>query len=933
MTKKFYQLTLEEFDNLLRRFEFQRRILSVHLHHTWRPNKSQFAGINSLESIWRYHTGQNRLGDIAAQLYLAPDGSIWTGRSWNWAPASVRGNNGSPAAGPFMISLVGDFDRGADTLEAEQRAALVGVVARLQQKCGLPAESLLFHGDLTGGASSCPGSSLNYQHILEQLQGERDSLSQQQSQGLGAWASQGSEYRDPRLEQILWEWSMEPPGLSEEESAEHDEAGLTPQQERIMTGQDGATQRAPAGRGGGDDELTPEMLAELRPHVINLNQGRFSEEGLFRTSQADVDAIFDDHLEAALARAQTEVDPANRKLRLLIWAHGGLIPEKAGLTIAALQVAWWKQNKVYPVFFVWETGFCDALKLILSGARAPAGREIPRDLWDYTTDPAIEAVARTLGGAKIWGAMKRSARLASGDGGGAAYAAQRLAQFCARHPDQVVLHAAGHSAGSIFHAHFLPVAFDLGVPSFTSLSFLAPALRVDEFKERLMPLVGEKIQRLVMYTMKRDWEEHDNVATVYRKSLLCLIYWALEPERKEPIVGLESSARSDDDLVGFFGLKGTPAPHAEVVWSKTLAQTGRSASTSASHGGFDNDRPTMNSVLRRIVDRDDIIDFPESAMGRGLGDIWDKAPELPPEFSRLFAWTKLAGPPPTPPSPEETAGPGEAAPSTGTGARKALCIGINKYPAAPLSGCVTDALSWGGYFQGQGYQVSYLKDEEATRGAILDNLERMIVGSKAGDRVLFQYSGHGTELDDIDGDEQTGTGTNGPKDEALCPYDYASGAFVIDDDIAEVFAKIPPEVSVTCFIDCCHSGTITRFMVGGTAGTGASLVPRFIVASPEMNQSHRQFRSAIGVRGLTPGRRPENMRQVVYSACRDSEVAYESNGQGEFTVRALQVLRRGVAGLSYEAVLSRVVAAFGPNPRQHPELDCNPAVKGAPLVM
>ena len=152
-------------------------------------------------------------------------------------------------------------------------------------------------------------------------------------------------------------------------------------------------------------------------------------------------------------------------LHIVLWAHGGLINEAAGLAIAQQQVRWWLDNRVYPIFFVWETGFLDALQQIMSGTRG-----LPRapDIWDVTTDLAVEAAARGGGIGKIWGAMKRSAELAAAPEGGARYVAKKLAAFCQARPQfgnpRVVLHAVGHSAGSIFHSHFLPAAFDEGVP-------------------------------------------------------------------------------------------------------------------------------------------------------------------------------------------------------------------------------------------------------------------------------------------------------------------------------------------------------------------------------------------------------------------------------------------------------------------------------------
>jgi hypothetical protein len=72
------------------------------MHHTWRPNHSQFNGFSTIESMWEYHTETKGWSDIAQHISIAPDGSIWTGRSWDQAPASARGFNGNATVGPFM---------------------------------------------------------------------------------------------------------------------------------------------------------------------------------------------------------------------------------------------------------------------------------------------------------------------------------------------------------------------------------------------------------------------------------------------------------------------------------------------------------------------------------------------------------------------------------------------------------------------------------------------------------------------------------------------------------------------------------------------------------------------------------------------------------------------------------------------------------------
>ena len=467
------------------------------------------------------------------------------------------------------------------------------------------------------------------------------------------------------------------------------------------------------------------------------------------------------------------------------------------------------------------------------------------------------------------------------------------------------------------------------------MSLLAPAITVDGFRERLENLLGNKVRKTTLFTMAKDWERADNCASVYRKSLLYLLHYALERKRETPILGLEVSLRDDPGLRAIFGLGASSSTvGGDIVFSKTASTTGPSASTSTSHGGFDNDAPTMEAVLRRIINQRTgalAADFPDAARGSrsfptAVG-LWVLSPEL---RDRLQDVDLSITPAPASGVPGPSAKPNSAAAtatatSGGGSGRRAMCIGINAYPAAPLAGCVADAAAWARSLTLLGFdQPIMLTDGRATRSAILEALTRLLRTSRAGDTVVLQYSGHGTQLNDLDGDEDDSY------DEAICPYDYATGAFIIDDDFAEVFAQIPDAVSVTCFFDCCHSGTNTRLAVGAPSSRPSTARARFMVATPEMQQNHRQFRAPLGQRGIDPWRHPDLMKQVVFAACQDREVAYEQNQQGDFTRYCLPILERGSA-LTNERLQAIVTAAFGPQTRQHPLLDCAAAARSARL--
>ena len=186
---------------------------------------------------------------------------------------------------------------------------------------------------------------------------------------------------------------------------------------------------------------------------------------------------------------------------------------------------------------------------------------------------------------------------------------------------------------------------------------------------------------------------------------------------------------------------------------------------------------------------------------------------------------------------------------------------------------------------------------------------------------MFQFAGHGTTVPDRDFDELGGDSPS--NDEALCPIDFTEGRLIVDDDLAAVFRGIPDGVRVTSFIDACHSGSVTRFGVGPQrASTGRALDerPRFIEADDQLIEAHLAFRAAHGgSRGMDAGTRSAS-RDTLFSACQSIELAWESNGQGDFTRHATRLLTQGVTGVSHAAFLARIQSAFGASPRQHPEL-------------
>jgi len=144
--------------------------------------------------------------------------------------------------------------------------------------------------------------------------------------------------------------------------------------------------------------------------------------------------------------------------------------------------------------------------------------------------------------------------------------------------------------------------------------------------------------------------------------------------------------------------------------------------------------------------------------------------------------------------------------------KRAFLVGLNRYPDPRnnLKGCVNDVLLMAKTLREQyGFSgpsdVKLLTDERATTAGIRKGLEWLVAEATAGDSLVFHYSGHGTQVRDVHGDELSDS-----LDEIICPYDLDWDNPFTDDDLAQICSRVPKGTLLTVILDCCHSGTGLR---------------------------------------------------------------------------------------------------------------------------
>ncbi|MCC6657081.1 MAG: C1 family peptidase [Rhodocyclaceae bacterium] len=355
--------------------------------------------------------------------------------------------------------------------------------------------------------------------------------------------------------------------------------------------------------------------ADLRPHIISIgNDGLLTDKGEYGNSAEEVKAIFASDFQSITKDWQQK--------RLLLYAHGGLVSEDEIVERIVRERPRLLANWIYPVYFVWHTGFGDALRYFLEDLmrkRRPEGLlEAAKEFLFERIDDGLEVLARHFGGKLLWEEVKNNALLSTVEQqGGARLAAQCIQALC-QSDAKVEVHALAHSAGGIFHAllmQYLTTQDEiasgplkgqggLGIPVRTC-TLWAPACRIDLFKQTYLPAIESgRIGRFALYTLDDKHERDDNCANIYHKSLLYLVSNAGEdpevpgPGQPEcgPLLGMQKFVRQDAALASLFSSKAD-----WVIAPNQKPKDSVDASEATRHDNIDDDEITINATLRRIL--------------------------------------------------------------------------------------------------------------------------------------------------------------------------------------------------------------------------------------------------------------------------------------------------------------------------------------------
>lgn len=320
---------------------------------------------------------------------------------------------------------------------------------------------------------------------------------------------------------------------------------------------------------------------EIAGHFVHVDDGKFRDEGRYWSTLQDVKET-----------AKLIADSKDYQ-HLLFYAHGGLNDTKASATRIAAMKDTFKKNGIYPYHFMYDTGLIEEIKDVIIGKNTDT-EEIVGGFTDWS-DLLLERATRRPGRA-LWREMKSDAEASFRTRSRPGSLTMKTFLDALMAPDAVPkkIHMIGHSTGAILLAHLLQtLAKSKTKTRISSVNLLAPAATTDLFYSHYLPLLKANsknfgIDTMKIYNLEDKLELKDNVALVYRKSLLYLVSNAFEEVIEAPLLGMQRySEKIHHQRLSFIYSHGkTDAP---------------AKSQSTSHGGFDNDPDTMNNILKTVL--------------------------------------------------------------------------------------------------------------------------------------------------------------------------------------------------------------------------------------------------------------------------------------------------------------------------------------------
>lgn len=203
-----------------------------------------------------------------------------------------------------------------------------------------------------------------------------------------------------------------------------------------------------------------------------------------------------------------------------------------------------------------------------------------------------------------------------------------------------------------------------------------------------------------------------------------------------------------------------------------------------------------------------------------------------------------------------------------------------------LAACEFDANDMADLAKERGLETrQVLLTKDATAANVLGALDAAARELESGDLFFLTYSGHGSQVPDVSGDEPD------KRDETWVLFDRQA----TDDEFYSRYAKFKPGVRILVFSDSCHSGSVVRrlpdFLSPGAlesrfGATDPDGIAKRVRAMPEamrdkVYQANKGLYDEVGSKG--DERASIQATVALISGCQDNQTSADGSRNGLFT--------------------------------------------------
>ena len=239
--------------------------------------------------------------------------------------------------------------------------------------------------------------------------------------------------------------------------------------------------------------------------------------------------------------------------------------------------------------------------------------------------------------------------------------------------------------------------------------------------------------------------------------------------------------------------------------------------------------------------------------------------------------------------------------SAARGEDRALLIGVGRYAQfeEKLNGVSLDIGMMREFVHLMGFkshEIKVLEHEHASAANVYNAIENWLInGVRADDRVLFYFSGHGSQIPDENDDEDD------QFDEVLLLYDtvlaekrgqQTLNGVLLDDHLNHMLARMKSR-NILVILDACHSGSATKRMQLSSRSfqTGQAKV-KYFYYSPLLEAAGGSGSFDLMKPRAIPG---SESHYVAITACRDDEKTVATAQGSIFTLGLRQTVRSAAA--------------------------------------